>query len=327
MKFLANDTIISLVADISAQLERFQIRMEQTDSLKLRRINQIKSIHSSLAIEGNTLSESQVSAVIEGKRVVAPAREILEVKNALATYELYQELDAYSVRDLLKAHGVMMNGIMPDAGRFRNCGEGVFKGNKCVHLAPPPDRVPFLMKNLFRWLKSSKSHWLIRSCAFHYEFEFIHPFRDGNGRMGRLWQTLILSKWNPIFEHLPVENLVYANQNAYYNAINASSAKGECSPFVEFMLEQILKSLKLLQNTGGQKSGQKSGQKKSTIEKVFDLIRKNPSITRKELVQALSISPSAIQKHIAKLKTDGRMKRIGGDKGGHWEVKKMELRK
>ena len=245
--FKINTAIVNLAAEISALVERVAIRLEQSDSLRLRRINQIQSIHSSLAIEGNSLSEGQVSDIIDGKRIIAPEREILEVKNALRTYELYPSLKAFSEKDLLKAHAVMMQGIIPDAGKYRNCNEGVFKGRKCVHFAPPPNMVPILMKNLFSWLKNSKDHWLVRSCVFHYEFEFIHPFRDGNGRIGRLWQSLILGKWNPLFAHLPVENLVYANQQAYYNAINASSAAGDCGIFVEFMLNRILDSLKAMQ--------------------------------------------------------------------------------
>lgn len=319
--FKINEAIVNLVADISAMVERFIIRLEQPDGLRLRRINQIQSIHSSLAIEGNMLSEDQVSDIIEGKRVIAPAREILEVKNALRTYELYPSLNALSERDLLKAHGVMMKGMIPDAGRYRNCNEGVFKGNKCVHFAPPPGMVPMLMKNLFSWLKTSKTHWLIKSCIFHYEFEFIHPFRDGNGRMGRLWQSLILGKWNSVFAHLPVENLVYANQQEYYNAINASSTAGECSVFVEFMLSKILDSLKDSQKVELDTLIVETVLLSARQEKILALLKKNNFLTEKELAEKFKVTPRTIERDLAKLQQNKVLERVGAKRDGRWLVK------
>ena len=235
---------INLIAEISAQMERYAIRLEQEDGLRLRKANRIKTIHSSLAIEGNTLSEDEVRDIIDGKNVVAPIRQIQEVKNAIATYELYPTLDAFKEKDLLKAHGVMMQALVDKPGRYRSGGVGVFGEKGIVHLAPPAERVPQLMGDLFNWLKNSKDHLLIRSCVFHYEFEFIHPFIDGNGRTGRLWQSLILGKLHPLFEHLPVENMVYANQQAYYDAIGESSKQGQSGPFIDFMLAEIFKTLK-----------------------------------------------------------------------------------
>ena len=236
---------INLVAEIAGQIERYAIRLEQEDGLRLRKANRIKTIHSSLAIEGNMLSENQVRDIIDGKNVVAPIEQIQEVKNAIATYNLYPSLNPFSVNDLLKAHGVMMQALVDNAGRFRRGGVGVFGEQGLVHLAPPAERVPYLMDDLFAWLKTSKDHLLIRSCVFHYEFEFIHPFIDGNGRMGRLWQSLILGKLHPLFEHLPVENMVFANQQAYYDAITASTKAGESGPFIDFMLNEIYKTLKM----------------------------------------------------------------------------------
>ena len=210
--FTVTANAINLVAEISALIERYAIRLEKVDGLRLRKVNRIKTIHSSLAIEGNKLSEDQVRDIIDGKNVIAPLREIQEVKNAIKTYELYPTLNPFNIKDLLKAHGVMMTSLTNDAGKFRQGGVGVFEGKRCVHLAPSAQRVPILISELFEWLKKSKDHLLIRSCVFHFEFEFIHPFSDGNGRMGRLWQSLILGKLNPIFEYLPIENMVYANQ-------------------------------------------------------------------------------------------------------------------
>ena len=321
--FTLNTAIVNLAAEIAAKVERFAIRLEQPDSLRLRRVNQIQSIHSSLAIEGNMLSENQVSDIIEGKRVIAPAREILEVKNALRTYELYPSLNAFSEKDLLKAHAVMMQGMIPDAGKYRNCNEGVFKGKKCVHFAPPPKMVPILMKNLFSWLKRSKMHWLIRSCIFHYEFEFIHPFRDGNGRMGRLWQSLILGKWNPVFAHLPVENLVYANQQEYYNAINASSTAGDCSIFVEFMLDKILGALKDAQKIEVVTPIAEAVHLTARQEKIVAALKKNNFLTENDLAEKFAVTPRTIERDLAKLQQYGTLERVGSKRDGRWIVKAL----
>lgn len=319
--FKITEAIVNLVAEISAKAERFVIRLEQPDGLRLRRVNQIQSIHSSLAIEGNTLSEDQVTDIIDGKRVLAPAREILEVKNALRTYEMYSSLNALSEKDLLKAHGVMMQGMIPDAGRYRNCNEGVFKGHKCVHFAPPPSMVPLLMKKLFSWLKTSKAHWLIKSCIFHYEFEFIHPFRDGNGRMGRLWQSLILGKWNPVFAHLPVENLVYANQQEYYNAINASSTAGDCGVFVEFMLNKILDSLKESQKDELDSLIVEDVHLTARQEKILALLKKNNFLTERELAEKFKVTARTIERDLAKLQQNKVLERVGAKRDGRWLVK------
>lgn len=211
----------------------------------LRKANKIKTIHSSLAIEGNTLNEDQVRDIVNGKTVVAPLREIQEVKNAIATYEQFPHLNPFKEKDLLRAHGIMMQALVDNAGHYRPGNVGVFSETGCVHIAPPADRVPLLMGDLFDWLNHSKDHLLVRSCVFHYEFEFIHPFADGNGRMGRLWQSLILSKLHPVFEHVPVENMVHDNQLAYYDAITASTNGAVSGPFIDFMLGEILKTLEL----------------------------------------------------------------------------------
>ena len=242
--FTVSAEAINLIAEISGQIERYAIRLEQEDGLRLRKVNRIKTIHSSLAIEGNKLSEDQVRDIIDGKNVVAPIKEIQEVKNAIKTYEMYPTLDAFKEKDLLKAHGVMMQALVDNPGHYRHGGVGVFGEKGLVHLAPPADRVPILMGDLFDWLKHSKDHLLIRSCVFHFEFEFIHPFIDGNGRTGRLWQSLILGKLHPLFEHLPVENMVYSNQQQYYDAISASTNAGQSGPFIDFMLNEIYKTLK-----------------------------------------------------------------------------------
>ncbi len=242
--FQVSAATINMIAEISALIERFVIRLEQADGLHLRKANRIKTIRGTLAIEGNTLSESLITDIIAGKTVVAPIREIQEVKNAVKTYNAYPTLDPFSVKDMLKAHGLMMEALADDAGHFRKREVGVFQGNVPIHVAPPADKVPFLMDDLFHWLKNAKDHLLIKSCVFHYEFEFIHPFSDGNGRIGRLWQSLILGKLNPVFEHLPVENMVFSNQQKYYQAIQKSTQKADSGIFIDFMLGEILGTLK-----------------------------------------------------------------------------------
>ena len=211
----------------------------QGDDLRLRRINRIRTIQGSLAIEGNTLSEEQITAIMEGKRVVAPPREIQEARNAIAVYERLEEWDPYRERDLLAAHEIMMRGLMDSPGRYRTGGVGVMGREEIIHVAPPAGRVPLLMRDLFDWLNRCEHHPLLASSIFHYEFEFIHPFADGNGRMGRLWQTLILAKWNSIFAITPVESMVHARQEEYYEVIGKSTQMSDSAPFVEFMLKTI----------------------------------------------------------------------------------------
>ena len=318
--FTVSSKAINLIAKISSQLERYAIRMEQEDTLRLRRANRIKTIHSSLAIEGNTLSEGEVQSILEGKKVVAPLREIQEVKNAIKTYELYPKLNPFSIQDLLLAHGTMMAGLVDEAGIFRKGGVGVFDGDKPIHIAPPADRVRELMINLFGWLESADDHLLIRSCVFHYEFEFIHPFADGNGRIGRLWQSLILGRLNPIFEHLPVENMVYSNQQAYYHAINRSSDLGDSGPFIDFMLEEILNTLIGHQ---GKSNAEIAGEMGLGYqhERVLGHLRTDNRTTAAKIAEDLDMSARQIERILADLKAKGVIRRIGANRNGYWEVK------
>lgn len=338
--FIVSAEAINLIAEISGQIERYAIRLEQEDGLRLRKANRIKTIHSSLAIEGNTLSEDEVRDIIDGKNVAAPIRQIQEVRNAIVTYEMYPTLDAFKEKDLLKAHGVMMQALVDDAGCYRRGGVGVFGEKGLVHMAPPADRVPMLMRDLFVWLKQSKDHLLIRSCVFHYEFEFIHPFIDGNGRTGRLWQSLILGKLHPLFEHLPVENMVYNNQQQYYDAINASTKAGQSGPFIDFMLKEIYKTLKAHQgnplpdkipakvpnkipNKIPDKLKIKYPELSGTAWNVYALIKQTPNINSNELGLALEISDRMVRKHIAALREAGLIVRVGSNKTGYWDVQSV----
>lgn len=338
--FTVSAEAINLIGEISAQVERYAIRMEQEDGLRLRKANRIKTIHSSLAIEGNTLSEDEVHDILDGKAVVAPLRQVQEVKNAVQTYDLYPQLDAFKERDLLRAHGVMMQALIDNPGHYRTGGVGVYGERGLVHLAPPASMVPTLMAQLFAWLKHSKDHLLIRSCVFHFEFEFIHPFMDGNGRTGRLWQSLILGKFNPIFEHLPVENMVYANQQAYYDAITASSNAGQSGPFIDFMLREIYNTLKARQGDEirsdatssvdktfgikfGDEFGIKFGIKFGINDKLILLaIDDNPSITAAGIAEKIGVSQRSVEKQVKKLKDLGIVVRQGSRKNGLWAINK-----
>lgn len=324
--FTISTNAINLIAEVSAQIERYAIRLEQSDGLRLRKANRVRTIHSSLAIEGNMLSENEVKDIIDGKTVMAPLRQIQEVKNAIKTYELYENLNPFDVNDLLKAHGTMMMALTDDAGKFRRGGVGVFSEERLVHMAPPADRVPFLIDDLFEWLKQAKDHLLIRSCVFHYEFEFIHPFSDGNGRMGRLWQSLILGRLHPLFEYLPVENMVYANQEAYYNAIQHSTATADSGPFIEFMLQEILNTLK--RHQGSLISQHNVMEVRDKIrdkfgissEQIIEQIQRNPAVTLDEIAAALSVTRRSIEKKIKELRDAGYIRREGSNKSGRWIV-------
>ncbi len=232
--------ILNRVAAISEAIGRLTVLTDQARALRLRRINRVRTIRGSLAIEGNTLSEAQITAILEGKRVIAPPREVQEVKNALAAYDRFHTWKPEAEKDLLQAHRILMSGLIDEAGVYRRGGVGVMAGQQVIHMAPPADRVPHLMSDLFGWLAATDAHPLIASSVFHYEFEFIHPFADGNSRMGRLWQSLILARWNPLFADIPVESLILEHQAEYYAALQESTHQTDSALFIAFMLKMIL---------------------------------------------------------------------------------------
>ena len=242
--FEINNQIISDVAEIAELMGKFSVTNQLSTNPTLRRSNRIRTIHGSLAIEQNTLSLEQVTAVLDGKQVLAPPKDITEVKNAYEIYERLDQLDPYSVDDLLTSHGILTRGLVEESGQFRSRPVGVVdsQGN-ILHFGTLPQYVPDLVMKLLDWVKTSQVHMLIRSCVFHYELELIHPFADGNGRVGRLWHTLLLSRWNPVFAWLPVESIIHDRQPEYYAAINASNDAGESTVFIEFMLSAIKASI------------------------------------------------------------------------------------
>jgi Fic family protein len=235
--------ILHCVEQIGEALGNFCARYDSAVTPVLRRGNRIKTIQASLEIEGNTLNLEQVTAVLAGKRVLGQPREIQEVRNAFAAYEELANWSAYSRSDLLAAHSLLMAGLADEVGRFRSGNVGIHRGREVVHVAPPGDRVSALIGDLLTWLERTDEHPLVASCVFHYVFEFIHPFQDGNGRLGRLWQTLILSQWRPVFAMLPVESIIRDHQQEYYTALGESDQAGDATPFVEFMLNAILQAV------------------------------------------------------------------------------------
>lgn len=247
--FTVTPRVLDLVVRISEEIGRQGLSREAALTPALRRGNRLRSIQASLAIENNSLSLEQVTAVIAGRRVLGPPQEIQEVRNAFAAYEAMEHWSAWASKDLLAAHALLMKGLVDDAGRYRRGSVGIAQGSKVVHLAPPAARVPGLMKDLLGWLKQTEVHPLVASCVFHYELEFIHPFADGNGRMGRLWQTLILSRWKPLLAYLPVESVIRERQAEYYAALAAADKAGASTVFIEFLLSALLEALQQVAGT------------------------------------------------------------------------------
>jgi Fic family protein len=238
--------ILKLITSISEKLGEVNANYLSKQSPQLRKQNRIKTIHSSLQIEGNTLTEEQITALIENKRIIGPKKDVLEVLNAIKVYEKLDEYKFNSDKSFLKAHRLLMKGLIENPGKYRSKGVGIVNGNKVEHVAPPHENVPFLMKDLFNYLNDSEELTLIKSCVFHYEMEFIHPFLDGNGRMGRLWQTLILMHEYPVFQFLPFETLISKTQDEYYKSLSLSDKNGKSTFFIEYMLDVINKSLENL---------------------------------------------------------------------------------
>ena len=293
--------------------------------------NRLKSIQSSLAIEANSLSLQQVTDIINGKKVVGDVREILEVKNAWAAYEKIEHYDPFSLESLLEAHALLSNQLVKDSGVFRTMQVNVYKGFELIHAGAKPKEILSLMTELFDWARGSNINAIIKSCIIHFIIEYIHPFEDGNGRIGRLWQTVILHSWDKNFQWIPIETMVYQNQQGYYTALQLSSQQHNANPFIEFMLgiikftlENIIESRNIKRKKKkssfedlGIKLGIKLGINQQLILKE---IEKNPFITAVEIAHKINISKTAVENNIAKLKEIGVLQRVGARKNGYWKI-------
>ena len=312
--FEINEKMLSDVIEIAELVGKVSIGSGIAANPVLRRTNRIRSIYSSLAIEQNTLDLDQVTAVLSGKRVLAPPKDIAEVRNAYEIYDCMESLDPYSVDDLLKAHGVMVKGLVDEAGEFRSRPIGIVNGSgKIVHFGTLPQYVPQAVIELLGWVEKSDIHMLIKSCVFHYEFELIHPFADGNGRIGRLWHTLLLSKWDPIFAWLPIESLIHDNQSEYYAAINTSNCDGESTVFIEFMLSVIKQALYEASGAVTQVSLAKADLR---INKINEFLDKHEYITNRDVRELLAVSPATATRILSDLSKSGKLRRIRV--GSHW---------
>ena len=310
--FERNDRIDSLCMEIAELVGMISPQAPLTNSPTLHRELRIKTIHSSLMIEGNTLDADVVTAIIDGKRVLGDRHDILEVENAKRAYDLIPSLNPYSIDDLLVAHRTMMDGLVSEAGCFRSGSVGVFDGDVLIHAGTPAKYVPSVMADIFGWLETTSMHPLLASCVFHFEFEFCHPFADGNGRTGRLWHTLLLSRWKPILAWLPVESTIRQRQRCYYAALAQSDATGSSEAFVEFMLEAIRDSLAPFAKP------ESATQLLKTQTLAF--FSENPKGTIPALAEALGRSKRSAERIVAKLKQEGLLARHGSARSGMWEV-------
>jgi len=313
--YTITSTILNLTNKISEHITELKYSSSKSITPMLRKKNRIKTLAGTLEIEGNFLGEEKITAIIDGKKVLGTIPEIAEVKGAI---KAYQELENYKyddMSDLLQAHKILMGEILNNAGNFRTSNVRVGE-----HIAPQSHLVPQLMGELFEWLKSSDEHLLLKSCIFHYEFEFIHPFVDGNGRIGRLWQSVILYKFNPLFALLPTESIVRDYQEEYYKALENSTALGESTPFIEFMLDMILQTIIKFGIEVGNEVGSRVGNLTENQTMILKLMKINPKISAKKLSDEVGISVRKIEENIAKLKKLNLIKRVDGTRG-HWEVK------
>lgn len=319
--FQITDAILNSVSEISQLVGMVSVNSKLTNNPTLRRTNRINTIYSSLAIEQNTLSIDQVTAVIAGKRVIAPPKDIAEVKNAYEIYDHLDELNPYSIDSLLFAHSIMMRDLVGESGVFRSKAVGVVdsQGN-ILHFGTLPRYVPDLTEDLLKWVNNSELPMLIKSCVFHYEFEVIHPFADGNGRIGRLWHTLLLSKWNPLFAWIPVESIIHDRQDKYYQAINESNDKGDSTVFIEFMLSAIKDAL--LETTDDNKTINTATNKNTYRWNIIsDFLNDNDYIMNADVRNLLSVSSATANRILSGFVNDGKLMKIR--QGKTWAYSKV----
>lgn len=306
--FEITNAILDEIAEIAELVGQMNATLGLSTNPTLRRTNRIRTIYSSLAIEQNTLSLEQVTAVLNGKQVIAPPKDIAEVKNAYEIYEMMDSLNPYSVDDLLSAHGVMTRGLVEESGYFRSRPVGVVdKQGNILHFGTLPDYVPGLVTELLEWVRDSDFHMLIKSCVFHYELELIHPFADGNGRIGRLWHTLLLTQWKPMFAWLPVESIIHDRQDEYYQAINRSNNEAESTVFIEFMLSAIKETLMEAVKTGSAENMSAEEQRWYQIER---FLKKNGTISNVDVREMFGVSAATANRILARMTDKGKIQKI-----------------
>ena len=322
--FSITPTVLNLVVEIGELLGHWSAKRGQTSPL-LRKENRIRTIQASLAIEHNSLSMEQVTALLEGKRVLAPAKDIQEVRNAIRAYELMPGWHKANISDLLAAHKTLMIGLVDSPGVLRSGNVGIYRGTQVVHMAPPATQVPRLIADLLSWLEQTDLHPLIASSVFHYEFEFIHPFADGNGRMGRLWQTLILSQWRQELAWLPVETLIHHQQERYYEILGLCDKTSDCTLFVTWMLQNVVAALKEGLETSFVVSEEMSEEIDAKLTEqevsILRLLTATPDLTARALAEIQGISARTVERYLQGLQAKGKLIRTGAKKGGRWLVK------
>ena len=310
--------ILKLYGEITEALGVCQTLMLIKPEAKLRKQNRIKTIQSSLEIEGNTLNLENVTALIDNHRVLGPKKDIIEVKNAINAYNNLRDLNPFSIKSFLEAHSLLMENLIDNPGEFRKKQVGIMKGDNITHFAPGSEMVNGLMKDLFKYLKNDKDLEIIKSCVFHYEMEFIHPFEDGNGRIGRYWQTRILMEINPIFEYVPIEELIRDNQKEYYNALSAADRSGSSTIFIEFMLTMINKALRNTINEA------KPTSPKYSQRIILALEHLDNWFTRKDyIIFCKGISTATASRDLKKLANDGIVKLRGEGRMTEYKFKKI----
>ncbi|MEX1842258.1 Fic family protein [Enterobacter cloacae] len=317
--FTITPSILNQVVEIGELLGHWAAHSGRNSPL-LRKENRIRTIQASLAIEHNSLTTGQVTAIMEGKRVLAPEKDIQEVRNAILAYEKLPEWKPWTLKDLLSAHRLLMLGLVDNPGKLRMGDVGVYRGNQLVHMAPPASQINRLIADLLAWLKETELHPLITSSVFHYEFEFIHPFSDGNGRMGRLWQTLILSQWRSELAWLPVETLIHFQQDRYYQILGECDRASDCTAFIEFMLQNMAEALREgigAPSVMSEKMSEEMSEKETTI---LELLTVQPQMSAAMLASMLGVTSRTVERYLSALQTKGKLKRMGARKGGSWQV-------
>ncbi|MGT3280979.1 Fic family protein [Yersinia enterocolitica] len=324
-------TILNQVVEVGELLGRWATQAEQSSPL-LRKENRIRTIQASLAIEHNSLSTEQVTAIMEGKRVLAPAKDIQEVRNAILAYEALPHWQSYRLTDLLAAHRLLMTGLVDTPGQLRHGNVGIYREELLIHMAPPANQLSRLVADLLQWLQRTDIHPLIASSIFHYEFEFIHPFADGNGRMGRLWQTLILSEWRSELAWLPVETLIHNQQQEYYRVLGECDRASDCTPFITFILDKLITALaegidaqkrysvEMTVEMSVEMSVESALALNPIAERILAAITVNPTITIVEMANELKVSSRTIERNIKQLQQKGCLVRVGATKSGYWRI-------